>query len=686
MSLGACGGGGGGGGSGAPVILATMYGFESTDAPPGALPAGYNAVISVEVRDRATGAAIGNAVVTLNGSALSYDPQFESYASGVTIRAGDPVTFSVRLGGKVYAPDVVAFPAFPTILVPATGTTWINANDLVMVWQDAGAGVGGYHLVGAVDVNGQLIWPTGGFAFLGASERNAVFPAGSLPVGPTTLITGLGRLLPVAQADPDSFFIINAFQQTHVTVVGPPPPVPTLGLIELAPTRITLAPGATRQLTATGVWSDGSRQDITSQVTWTSQAPGVVSVDNAGLVLAVARGAAVVNATLGAVSAQLPVNVFQVTPSPTPPLSQSVTFQVDPAHSGRATWPGALTLPASPSWSVTLTGEVSYPLIAAGKVFVTAVSNASGLIGRELRAYDQLTGQLAWGPVSLAGTFPWTGHAYDNGRVFVLNSDGLLRAFDAATGASLWSSQLPVQYLFSSPPTAVNGLVYVSGAGSGGTVYAVDALNGALLWSSPVANGDHSSPAVTADGVYVSYPCQIYKFDPLTGQTIWWVSGGCSGGGGRTVAADGARIFVRDPSVFNDGQVRATSTGQLLGSVPSTAIPVLADGKAYVLQGGTLRRIDLDTSLAAWSYAASAALVSAPLMVNNIVFIGASDGTVHALDTTTGALLWTGSAGTGMSATDEHNVAVPYTGMGFGEGYLVVPAGAKLTVWKLSTP
>jgi outer membrane protein assembly factor BamB len=68
----------------------------------------------------------------------------------------------------------------------------------------------------------------------------------------------------------------------------------------------------------------------------------------------------------------------------------------------------------------------------------------------------------------------------------------------------VWARQLPGQYAFSSPPTAKDGVVYVSGAGSGGTLYAVDEASGTVLATQPVANGDDSSPALSADAVFVS--------------------------------------------------------------------------------------------------------------------------------------------------------------------------------------
>src|ERR1051325_1856992 len=180
----------------------------------------------------------------------------------------------------------------------------------------------------------------------------------------------------------------------------------------------------------------------------------------------------------------------------------AVAYQIDPTHSGSRS--DSLTPPLTYQWSRDLGGPISYPLIADGKVFVT-VSNQS-TYGTRLYALDQRTGATVWGPIDITGKYNWSGLAYDNGRVFVVNCDGLLRAYDAASGAQLWAKQMPVQYSFSSSPTAMGGMLYLSGAGSGGTMYAVSQQDGAVRWTAGV-DGGSGSPAVSPSGVYTSYGC-----------------------------------------------------------------------------------------------------------------------------------------------------------------------------------
>ncbi|HEX2569635.1 MAG TPA: Ig-like domain-containing protein [Polyangia bacterium] len=82
--------------------------------------------------------------------------------------------------------------------------------------------------------------------------------------------------------------------------------------LEIAPAAPSVAAGLTRQLTATGIFSDNTTAPFTNQVDWTSSDPQVLTVDNLankGRVTGVAKGTAVVTATSGSVTAQVTFTV-----------------------------------------------------------------------------------------------------------------------------------------------------------------------------------------------------------------------------------------------------------------------------------------------------------------------------------------------------------------------------------------
>jgi hypothetical protein len=86
--------------------------------------------------------------------------------------------------------------------------------------------------------------------------------------------------------------------ETTLTVTGA-----TLVSIEVSPLVPSIANGLTQQFTATGVYSDNSTQDITSEVTWASTDGAVATVSNAagskGFATSAGPGAATVSASSG---------------------------------------------------------------------------------------------------------------------------------------------------------------------------------------------------------------------------------------------------------------------------------------------------------------------------------------------------------------------------------------------------
>jgi len=366
---------------------------------------------------------------------------------------------------------------------------------------------------------------------------------------------------------------------------------------------------------------------------------------------------------------------------PTEAKDVAVTYQIDPAHDGHAVLKSAFTGPLKQKWARDLGGAVSYPLIAGGMVFVTVAN--SGAYGTQLYALNLRTGETVW-QKAISGTYYWSNAAYDSGRIFVVNFDGQLQAFAAdSVGTPEWSVQLPGQYAFSAPPTAVQGQVFVGGAGSGGTLYAVDESTGHVNWTQGVANGDDSSPAVGNKGVYVTYPCQYYKFDPGSGATLWHTSRGCDGGGGDTPVYFDRRLYVRDWAEGN--VVLDAGNGGILGPLTANAAPAFWQSSSgqkleLSLYGGALNAIDLATGTAVWSFAGDGGLDSAPITINGSVVIGSSSGNLYLLDAASGGQLWSGNAGAPIGGSGGC-CAEPVTGLAAAENRLIVPASTRLVAY-----
>lgn len=380
-----------------------------------------------------------------------------------------------------------------------------------------------------------------------------------------------------------------------------------------------------------------------------------------------------------------PRSVSASYPPPISDADQAVTYQNDVAHTGLQN--GDSLRPAlSRKWSVDLGGTVSYALIAQGMMYVTiadppAVTGSPH--GAKLVALDQATGRTVWGSYELGGSRQWANAAYENGRVFALNVDGLMRAYDAKTGALEWSKQIPDPAgtttcgCYASAPTAANGIVYTSGGGVA-QVSALSESTGAVLWQQRVIGSDHSSPAVSPDGVYVTYSCnQAYDFNPTTGAQVWYYPGSCSGGGGKTPVLNAGKLYARDlalaPNPIIDSQ-----TGAKVGEFVGAVAPV-SDGSIGLFFTGysTLQARDLTTNQVLWTFTEDRPS-TAPVIVNGFVYLGTGTGTLYVLDEQTGREVYYDYLWNAITGPDEQNVSAPLAGLTVGQGLLAVPAGNKL--------
>lgn len=147
--------------------------------------------------------------------------------------------------------------------------------------------------------------------------------------------------------------------------------------LEIAPLNPTLARGTSRTLTATGLFSDQSTQDLSASVVWSSTNPSVASVvDEPGsqaLLTAVAPGTAEIGAAFGALQSSSTVSVSTATP---------VALEIAPANPA-LTAGLARPLTATATFSDGSTQDVSADVLwSSDGAGIAAVSNARGLEGR----------------------------------------------------------------------------------------------------------------------------------------------------------------------------------------------------------------------------------------------------------------------------------------------------------------
>jgi len=363
--------------------------------------------------------------------------------------------------------------------------------------------------------------------------------------------------------------------------------------------------------------------------------------------------------------------------------TEATAYQQDAAHDGYQ--PGdSFTFPLAQSWqSADLGGTLTYPVVTGGRVFV--ISNDPTTGSGYLWAFDVVSGAKLWGPLDVVDR----GHATlaaDAGRLFVENSLGFVRALDPATGAELWGEQVRASDLSTIDPanniTAANGAVYVN---TWNGVVALDETNGAERWRGFAGYFPYgpSSPAVTADGVYVN---GVTKRNPASGTAIWSTSVAGTG----TVAVAGGRVFTHSP--FDTAAQLDATTGSVLTPFNSAAGPAIDLTKVYWLDDAVVSAADpqqlVATSLAsnakAWTFAGDSQLLTAPIATPSAVFVASATGNVYAVDPATGAQLWTAQ----VPALDNRpsGYSTPFdqqntVSMAVAESHVFVPSAHVLTVF-----
>jgi hypothetical protein len=85
---------------------------------------------------------------------------------------------------------------------------------------------------------------------------------------------------------------------------------PTLYSISVTPASQAISIGATQQFAATGTYSDGGAQNLTSQVTWASSSTSVVAINSAGLATAVGPGTTTLSATMNSITGSTSLTVL----------------------------------------------------------------------------------------------------------------------------------------------------------------------------------------------------------------------------------------------------------------------------------------------------------------------------------------------------------------------------------------
>ena len=284
----------------------------------------------------------------------------------------------------------------------------------------------------------------------------------------------------------------------------------------------------------------------------------------------------------------------------------------------RTDWGGALT----PLWKQPVGGGYASFVIAEGRAFTIEQRG-----GRELAAaYDLVTGRELWTSAwnarfqhQMGGDGPRATPTWDDGQLYVLGATGELRALDAATGRTLWRTDILVDAgagtmdhgISASPLVVDNAVVVLPGGGNGQSVVAYDRQSGKRVWSALDDPASYSSPMlVTLAGVrqvLTFTATRLVGLSPEDGTLLWefpWRTPNIA----QPLITAPDRVFISaetDAAMLQlapgaDGQLTARELWRTTRMNNKFTSPVLLDGFIYGLDESILACIDASTGELKW--------------------------------------------------------------------------------------
>lgn len=246
-----------------------------------------------------------------------------------------------------------------------------------------------------------------------------------------------------------------------------------------------------------------------------------------------------------------------------------------------------------------------------------------------------------------------------NGRVFTIDTDATVRAFDVQTGGEVWSMRFGSEIgsesaLFGGGISVSGDRLYVTnGVGYAG---ALNIADGSQIWKVRPGGPLRGSPTIANNNVYVlTQDNQIFALDPANGATRWTVSGTLEVSGVFGVAApasaqgtlvsgfsSGELIAYRYENgqiVWQDGLNRTSISTSVSTLSDIDASPVIDNGFVYAIgQGGRMVALRLITGERIWEVNAGG--LSTPWIAGDWMFAVTDDARVLAIARANGRIRW----------------------------------------------
>lgn len=244
-------------------------------------------------------------------------------------------------------------------------------------------------------------------------------------------------------------------------------------------------------------------------------------------------------------------------------------------------------------------------------------------------------------------------------RVFVMDTQGVVHAFAADSGAELWrgntvNQEENRQARFGGGVSVEGARVYASNGL--GDVVAYDVTNGSEVWRKRPGGPLRGSPTIANGQLYVlSQDNQLFALNQDNGDTAWNASASLETQGVFGVAAPAsaqgtvvagfssgelnAYRYENGLALWNDVLSRSSISTSVSSLSDIDAEPVIDQGRVYAVgQGGRMVAMDMGTGTRVWEQ--NIAGISTPWVAGEWLFVVTDDARLLCIARGTGKVRW----------------------------------------------
>ncbi len=247
----------------------------------------------------------------------------------------------------------------------------------------------------------------------------------------------------------------------------------------------------------------------------------------------------------------------------------------------------------------------------------------------------------------------------NDGRVYVVDTDARVSAFDATSGARLWSTVIDVEgdgqsSLFGGGVSASGTMVFATNGV--GDIAALAADTGALVWKKRPAGPLRGAPTLSNGNAYVmTQDNQIYALRQSDGEAQWNEAGPIATSGifgvGAPAAAQGTVIagyssgelaayrYENGRSLWTDTLSRTAMSTSVSTLTDIDADPVIDRGRVFALgKGGRMASYELVTGQRIWEI--NIAGIATPVSSGEWVFVLTDEAKLLCVARSSGKIRW----------------------------------------------